>query len=126
MYNTPDGSLIFRCRRLPHNTRCMLRIGLCSCVFDDVIGRRRGRQTAELLSVDTRDTSTIRCVYNMPGAGFAFGKPTLAEISLKMSIACMCRMGLLCGLFDDVTGRRNGREKADILSAVIWGSRRIT
>ena len=67
----------------------MLIIGLSSCVFDDVSGRRRGRQKAELLSADTRGTRTIRCVYNMPGAGFAFGKPTLAEISLKMSIACV-------------------------------------
>ena len=58
-------------------------------MFDDVSGRRRGRQKAELLSADTRGTRTIRYVYNMPGAGFAFGKPTLAEISLKMSIACV-------------------------------------
>ena len=58
-------------------------------MFDDVSGRRRGRQKAELLSADTRGTRTIRCVYNMPGAGFAFVKPTLAEISLKMSIACV-------------------------------------
>ena len=67
----------------------MFRVGLCCGVFDDVNGRRRGRQKAELLSADTRGTTTIRYVYIMPGAGFAFGKPTLAEISLKMSIACV-------------------------------------
>ena len=58
-------------------------------MFDDVSGRRPGREKAELVSVRTRATMAIRQMYNMPGASFAFGKPTLAEISLKMSIICV-------------------------------------
>ena len=62
---------------------------------------------------------------NMPGGSFAFGKPTLAEISLKMSNACVewdsCAVCLMTSEAAEMAEKRRY-----ILSAVTWGRRRIT
>ena len=55
-------------------------------MFNDVIGR--GRQHAEIDSAVTGRRRTMRRMYMMLGTSFAFGHPTLTEISLKLSKAC--------------------------------------
>ena len=56
-------------------------------MFDDVSDLRRGRHKAEIMSAETPGTSTIRLMYHMPSTSFGIGQPTLAESSLKLSIA---------------------------------------
>ena len=62
------------------------------------------------MSADIRDTRTIRQMYNTPGGSFAFGKPTLAKISLKMSIACIdwvsCAVSLMTSVVAVVADRK--------------------
>ena len=52
-------------------------------MFDDVTGRHRGRQEAEIVSAVTEGRRTMRHMYNMMGTNCRFGQPTIAEISLK-------------------------------------------
>ena len=87
-------------------------------MYDDVTGRQRRREIVDIVSAVTAGSRTIRymCNTNMPGTSFAFGQPILAS-----NVHFIRRMVLSCGMCEDVSDRRNGREKADILSAVTWG-----
>ena len=85
-------------------------------MFDNVSGLRRGRHKAEIVSAETPCTRTIRLMCHMPGSSFGIGQPTLAE-SEPQIVECIRRIGLLCGLLDDVNGRRSARQEAEIVSA---------
>ena len=52
-------------------------------MFDDVIGHRRGREEAGIVSARTYATMALRKLNILAGASFASDQPTIAEISLK-------------------------------------------
>ena len=78
-----------------------------------------------ILSAVTWGRRRIAYMYKMPRTSLGFDQPTLAEISLKMSNACVewdsCAVCLMTSEAAEMAEKRRY-----ILSAVTWGSRRIT